>query len=422
MQASPQSDDGAPTTAPSRGLGFLMLYALAWGGGVIAYVPLLTLVLPVKIEGIAPGDKVALLSLTTLLGAVVASGVNIGVGVVTDRSVLGPRGRRPWIAAGLVLTLASYALVHASATPVSLVVSVMLFQVALNLMLAPLSALAADEVPDHQKGLIGGLMGAVYTFGALSGMVVTASPKFDEAAQLAIIGGLLTAAMAPFLLGSRRRGPIVQAVASTDQVRSLRRNALIRVWIARLLIQVAGSVFFAYLLFYFQTVDQTGLGFGPSELTGQVAWLAGSVTVVLAPLAIVAGRLSDAARSRKPFLIGSATMVTVGLLLMALLPHWAPAAFGYVLFACGVGLFLALQGAYAMQLMVNPRHRGRDMGLLNLTNTLPALIAPSLAYLMANDGDFTVLLLTLAGLTAVAVVLMAQIRDEPIDLPPGERG
>ena len=71
-----------------RGLGFLAIYALAWGGGVIAYVPLLTLILPIKVEAIAPDDKVALLSLATLIGAVVASGINIAAGIVSDRTVL----------------------------------------------------------------------------------------------------------------------------------------------------------------------------------------------------------------------------------------------------------------------------------------------------------------------------------------------
>lgn len=405
--------DSLPATVQPRPLTFLILYALAWGGGVIAYVPLLTLVLPIKIEAMAAGDKVALLSLTTLLGAVVASGVNIAIGMASDRSVLGPRGRRPWIAAGLGLTLGSYGLVHVSTTATTIVLAVMAFQAALNLMLAPLSALVADEVPDHQKGLIGGLMGAVYTFGALSGIVVTASPRLDEAAQLGIIGGLVIATMLPFLLVSRRRGPIVPVPALTPLAGGLRRDALVRVWIARLLVQIAGSILFAYLLFYFQTVDRTGLGLSPPELSRRVAWLAGSVTVLLVPLAIAAGRLSDAVRSRKPFLVGSAAMITVGLALMALLPQWAPAATGYVLFACGVALFLAVQGAYAMQLLMNPRHRGRDMGILNLTNTLPALVAPSLAWLMADKGDFTALLLLLAALAAVAVVLLIGIRDQP---------
>jgi hypothetical protein len=56
------------------------------------------------------------------------------------------------------------------------------------------------------------------------------------------------------------------------------------------------------------------------------------------------------------------------------------------------------------------------MGILNLTNTLPALIAPSLAWLMADKGDFTALLLLLAALAALALLLLVGIRDQQ---PPG---
>lgn len=391
-----------------------MLYALAWGGGVIAYVPLLTLILPIKVEAIAPDDKVALLSLATLIGAVVASVINIVVGVVSDRTVLRERGRRPWVALGLVLTLASYVVIHAVSTRVGLIVGIVLFQGALNLMLAPLSATAADEIPDQQKGLAGGLMGAVYTFGALAGMVVTASSGWSEGMQLAIVGGLVAACMLPFLLISQKRGPIVPASAPVVQAGARRRRNLARVWTARLLIQIAGSILFAYLVFYFETVERSGPPVSPSEIARQVAWLAGSVTIVLVPLSIAMGRLSDAVRLRKPFLLITAVMMTVGLGLMALLPQWIPAATGYVLFATGVGLFLGLQGAYAMQLLITPEHRGRDMGVLNLTNTIPALIAPSLAFAMAGEGDFQSLLLVLTGLAAVALILLFQIREQSV--------
>ena len=405
--------DAASPVRP-RGLGFLVLYALAWGGGVIAYVPLLTLILPIKVEAIAPDDKVALLSLATLIGAVVASVVNIVVGVVSDRTVLRERGRRPWVALGLVLTLASYVLIDGVTTRVGLIVGIVLFQGALNLMLAPLSATAADEIPDQQKGLAGGLMGAVYTFGALAGMVVTASAGWSEGTQLAIVGGLVTACILPFLLISRRRGPIVPASAPVVQAGAGRRRNLARVWTARLLVQIAGSILFAYLLFYFETVERSGPAVSPTEIARQVAWLAGSVTILLVPLSIATGRLSDGVRLRKPFLLITAVMMTAGLGLMALLPQWIPAAAGYVLFATGVGLFLGLQGAYAMQLLITPEHRGRDMGMLNLTNTIPALIAPSLAFAMAGEGDFQSLLLVLTGLAAVALILLLQIREQSV--------
>tara|TARA_R110002167_G_scaffold17426_21_gene66573 strand:+ start:569 stop:1804 length:1236 start_codon:yes stop_codon:yes gene_type:complete len=409
---SSDADLSGTEPVPHRGLGFLLLYALAWGGGVVAYVPLLTLILPVKVEAIAPDDKVVLLSLITLVGAVVASIVNIVVGMVSDLTVLRARGRRPWVAAGLICTLVSYAVFHACTSWMGLVLGVALFQSALNMMLAPLSAIAVDEIPDAQKGLVGGLMGAVFTFGALAGMVVTASPAFTEGVQLVMAAALLTAGVGPFLVISRLRGPIVPPAIPMIEAGRRRAHNLFRVWIARLLIQVSGCVLFAYLLFYFESVDRAGLAVGPSGITGQVAWLSGGVTVFLVPLVIATGRWSDATRARKPFLVISTGMVAAGLTVMALLPQWIPAAAGYVLFACGVGIFLALQSAYAMQLLIAPRHRGRDMGVLNLTNTLPALIAPALAYLMAARGDFSVLLLVLAGLSAIALVLMIQVRDE----------
>lgn len=404
----------APSTVPPRGLGFLSLYALAWGGGVVAYVPLLTLILPIKIEAIAPDDKVAVLSLITLIGAVAASLTNIIVGIVSDRTVLRSRGRRPWVALGLLLTLASYGLLHAVSTQAGLIVGIVLFQAALNLMLAPLSAIAADEIPDEQKGLAGGLMGAAYTFGALAGVVVTASAGLTEGLQLAIVGALTAACVSPLLLISRLRGPIVPAAAPVVQAGGRRKRNLARVWTARLLIQIAGSILFAYLLFYFETVDRAAAALSPTETARQVAWLSGSVTIALVPLAIAMGRLSDAIRLRKPFLLVTAGMIAVGLTLMALMPQWLPAAIGYVLFACGVGLFLALQGAYAMQLLITPEHRGRDMGVLNLTNTIPAVIAPSLAFAMAVEGDFKPLFLVLAGLSGIALFLLFQIREDPL--------
>ncbi len=49
--------------------------------------------------------------------------------------------------------------------------------------------------------------------------------------------------------------------------------------------------------------------------------------------------------------------------------------------------------------MPDPAHRGRDLGLFNLANTLPALLGPVLAWALATPADFSGVLLVLAGLT-----------------------
>src|SRR3546814_12461394 len=66
--------------------------------------------------------------------------------------------RRRWIAGGLAATLATYPLLHWAASPVQIIAAVLIFQAALNMMLAPLYTMMADEVPDHQKGVAGGLL------------------------------------------------------------------------------------------------------------------------------------------------------------------------------------------------------------------------------------------------------------------------
>lgn len=405
--------------ATRRGSMFLALYALSYAGGVVAYVPFLTFLLPIKVEELALADKVALLSLATLAGAVAASAANILAGMLSDHAVNRGGGRRPWVVGGLIATLASYGVMHLCRTPASLVGGVIVFQAALNFMIAPLMAIAADEVPDSQKGLLGGLFGAAYPLGALAGILVTAFPGLTEGGQFAVVGGLVMAMTLPFLVVMRRRTAVVEPEVAPPSGRRAGRRNLALVWAARLLVQVAGSILFAYFLFYFETVDRGGLPLAPRDLASKISWLSGAAAILSVLLAVAIGRLSDASGARKPLLAATVAMLTAGLLIMALLPQWAPAVVGYVLFSCGVGAFLSVQQTYAMQLLPSPRHRGRDLGILNLTNTIPALAAPALAVALVTVDDFGPLLLILAVLTALAGALILLIRDEAPDPVPG---
>ena len=183
------------------------------------------------------------------------------------------------------------------------------------------------------------------------------------------------------------------------------------VWLARLLMQIAGITLFAYLLYYFETVDQQGAGISAEALPGQIARLSGITALLVVPLAPALGKLSDMIGSRKLILAGMAAMITLGLAIMALWPQWASASIGYMLFCCGSAVFLSIQNTYAIQLLPSTRNRGRDLGILNLANTIPPILAAGMAVWLARTDDFTPLLLVLAGLTAVGGVLMLFVRD-----------
>ena len=87
-------------TAALQSRRFLWLYALAAAGGAVAYVPFLTILLPMRVSAMAGADDVAWLAFATFFGAMSASLSNIAFGWASDAT----RRRVPWIAVGLLLS------------------------------------------------------------------------------------------------------------------------------------------------------------------------------------------------------------------------------------------------------------------------------------------------------------------------------
>jgi MFS family permease len=382
--------------------GFLLLYALAYAGCFVSFVPLLTLLLPEKMASAAGDARIEWLSTATLAGAVSASLANIGFGWASD--LVG--SRRAWLAAGLLSSLASYALLHLSQSPLAIVLAVIVYQAAINMMLSPLTAWAADTVPDAQKGRLGGLLGLAPPVGALAGIVVTLPILPGAAAQMLMVCLLFALLILP-LLAVGHPAPIhLGPRLITGVQRTQRRIDLFLLWVARLLVQIAGSVLFAFLLYYFQSLPDT------SASQSDVARLSAFTMVASVPLALLAGWASDRLGVRMPFLIGTAIAACSGLTVLALQPGLGAATAGYAIFGCATSVFFAIHSVYAMQMLPSPLRRGRDLGLFNLTNTLPAILSPLLALTVVPRIGFPGLMATLAVLTLVAALLLVLVRTE----------
>jgi hypothetical protein len=174
---------------------------------VIAYQPLLGLLLPLKIEQVAGAARIGLFSVTVIAGAIVASGSNILFGWLSDRSVARGGGRRRWVAFGALATAGSFAGVALADTPVSIIVAVALFQAAVNALLAPLFAIMADEVPDTQKGVTGGLLSAAVPIASAVSALLVSLAWAGEAMRLAIVAAIVGACLVPLLLTPARQAP-----------------------------------------------------------------------------------------------------------------------------------------------------------------------------------------------------------------------
>lgn len=391
---------------PLRSPGFLGAVALANAGGVIAYLPLLTLLLPLKVEGLSGEARIGVFTATVFAGAIAASISNVLFGWLSDRSVARGGGRRAWMAGGVAATAASSGGLIVAATPLALVAALVAFQIAVNALLAPMMAIMAEEVPDAQKGVAGGLFALGGPLASIVSTVLVGQATLTEAARFAILPAAVAACIAPLLLARARI-----AVADRDprgDVRASRRD-LIVAGVARLFVQIAGVVTQTYLLYYFESIVPAAERAG---LPGRIGHLLTIAFVVPLPAALILGRLSDLTRRRKPAILLAALIAAAGLAGMALARGWPAGAAAFVVYTLGSSVFVALNAGVAMQLLPNPRHRGRDLGLLNLANTLPSLLGPPLAWVFATPHDFVGVMLALAVLAVGGGLTMLCVRTE----------
>jgi len=386
--------DAPPARQPGW---FLALFALAAAGGAVAYVPLLTVLLPQAIADLQGGEDVAALAQVTFLGAVMASIANIAFGMLSDAT----RVRRPWIVIGLVASNLLLLGVGEASTVGEMVVLVMAWQVALNMMLSPLMAWAGDCFPDSQKGVLGGTLALSPALGALAGSLVTYAGLVDPAARLLLVAVLVSVLVLPAVVlgGGRMRAALIAPAAGPEPL-PVRNRVVLRMWAARLLVQIAEGGMFAFLLYWLRSIS-------PDYPEHGVANIFSLVLVCAVPLSLLLGRWSD--RHSRPVrpLVASALLCAAGMLVMAAAESVQLAIAGYVLFAIAAAIFLALHASQTLRVLPAPQHRGRDLGVFNLTNTVPGMVMPGLTVILVPQFGYDALFVLFAGLALASAGLLA---------------
>jgi MFS family permease len=383
---------------------FMVLFALAVSGGSVAYVPLLTILLPLKITALMGGEDVGALARVTFYGAIIASLANIAFGMLSDRFA----NRIGWILAGLATSSILLIAMGYTTDLSQLIILVMAWQIGLNMMLAPLVAWAGDCFPDEQKGTLGGLLALAPAMGALAGSLVTLDVFVGPEMRLFVVAFMVIALVLPALIFGQRqaRAALMRPVHSreTQVDHPLRtRSVAVRMWIARFLVQIAETGLFAFLLFWLRSI-MPGFHENTSANTFSLVLFAS------VPISLWLGRWSD--RAGKPMvpLVACAALSAVGLGLMATSQtiEWAIASF--VFFGIAATIFLSLHTGQTLRVLPKPQHRGRDLGIFNLTNTLPSLVMPWLTLMLVPSFGFGTLFGLFAALALFAAGLLASVR------------
>lgn len=391
----------------------MIIYALAQVGAFVAFIDLLQVVTPIKAAAIAPGNKTAVLSDVMIVGAIAASVSNIIFGAVSDRTTSRFGRRRPWMIAGLVGVMVSYALVALAGTPLMLGLAIVLFQIAFNMFYAPFGAVVADRVPNRQKGLVSALIGVGFAAGDLVSAGLVTPIRHGLVPGLACLGLTVMVLIAPCAL-ALRDPPVVRHRAPFRPIPTKVTTDLVLAVLSRQGVFTGQLLMLSYMLFNIRD-RQAASGWLPHGLDPEqaLAQLLAVSAVTVALMSVTCGGLSDRIGHRRPFLAASGVGMAAIIAAAGFVTSWPSMLVLYALLGAAMGCYRAVDGALMVEVLPSTADAGRDLGWVNLSNTMPQMMASGLALLVMDQahGGYRMLFLAGAVVTAVGGALALRIRN-----------
>ena len=151
----------------------LVTLSIYWLGITAMWNGLHVLILPKRMEALyGPAASGLGLGVITLAGVVAALLVQPTAGAISDYTSSRWGRRKPYIVIGSLLSVVFLWAVAASDSALSIVLSLVMLQVASNIAQGPFQGYVPDLVPARQVGLASGLMGVMTIIGGVAGVAI----------------------------------------------------------------------------------------------------------------------------------------------------------------------------------------------------------------------------------------------------------
>ncbi|WP_327350881.1 MFS transporter [Streptomyces sp. NBC_01304] len=413
--ADAAADDAAVLAEPTApvGAGWTVDLSLATLAVFMAFLTPIQILLPLQLEHIDPHDKNDALSLVTGLGALVAVLANPLAGAWSDRTTSRFGRRRPWIVGGALAGAAGLLVTASQHTVAGVAVGWCLAQAGLNAMLAGVTTPIADRVPLAQRAQVSGWTGLMQSFGLVLGALITTLLITGVSSGYGILAVLTVALALPFAL-RRFEPPLPRALRPAFDARVFARSLWVSprlhpdfgwAWLTRFLINLGNALGTLYLFYFLADAvhhDDPGTG---------VLILTVVYTLCAALTAIPVGVLSDRVGRRKVFVVLCSVVMAAAALLLALLHTWSSALVAAAVLGAGYGIYLAVDQALVTQVLPKAADRAKDLGVINIANSGPQVLAPALASpVIGHLGGYTGLYVTAALVILVGGFLVHRIR------------
>jgi MFS family permease len=396
----------ADSHAPAHRVGwrFVLVYALAYTGTWIALLTPVLITISLKIRQLTPGEAAGNHSLVLSVGAFFALVSNPFFGRLSDRTTSRFGMRRPWLICGVLGGAIALLIVARADSVAAVLAGWCLAQLSFNAVLAALVAVLPDQVPAQQRGTVAGVLGTCMPLGQLAGTFVVQSVPESTLAMFmvpALIGAAAILLLAVTLVDRRLdRAQPVRDTVSWYWVSPRRYPDFAWAWLSRFLVVLGTAFLTTYQPFYLTEK----LGLPQSAVRGLIfhSMLVQASMVIV--LSLLGGRVSDALQRRKAFVLGGAIVYAIGLWIIALADSYAMFLVGMAATGVGHGLYFGVDLALVTEVLPDrERDAAKDLGILNVTNALPQMVAPALApaILALSGGDYAWLFFA-AGAIALA--------------------
>lgn len=405
LAAAPALRRDVPTTRV--GWRFISLFTLAYMSANLVFQAPILVTFPLKVSSLvgikqAPGS----LALVASVGAFVAMFGNPFFGRMSDRTSSRLGMRRPWMVIGVVggtlgVTIVSFA----PSIPVVLL-GWCVAQLFFNAMLASLAAVLPDQIPVAQRGTVSGVLGICLPIAAVSGTYIVKLFTGQQVATFLVpcaTGGFFILLFAVVLRDRHlakadRPAWSLREFASTFYVKPRTSPDFAWAFVSRFMFLMAYAVLATYEAYYLIQKIGSSVADVPQQIF--LGTLVQGIVIVAASL--IGGHLSDRTGRRKIFVCSAAVVYGLAMIAVAMASNFNGFLVGMAISGLGFGVFAAVDLALVADVLPNPGHNGKDLGVFNIAGALPFSLAPALApAILAIAGGSYGVLYAAAGVCAI---------------------
>ncbi|MFJ4779922.1 MFS transporter [Streptomyces sp. NPDC088762] len=405
--ATAATTDATARSGPGRGL--LPLLLVGNSAMYALYVGVAGVLLALQVEDIDPANKVSNFGVIAGVSAIFATVFNPVAGALSDRS-----GRRnPWILGGGLAAVPAMFLLGFADTVLLITIAWCLGQAVMNVYQAAITSVVPDRVPMSARGKASAAVGLGLPFGSTLGALIGAAFSEDYRTGYLVFGALVAGAAVLFTTCTREqrlpaRAPLPVKAQLAAFASALRDHDFRWAFIGRALLVLGYFAVSGYQLYILQ--DHTLLPDG-MEPEAAVAVMMPLTSVAMVVSTVLGGYLSDRFDRRKLFVGASALLSAVALVIPAVSTGWSAMLVFSVVNGLAFGCYMAVDTALVTMVLPKAEDAARDMGVLNIANAGPQIIAPFIASVVVSlSGGYTALFVVAAVLAVAGALAVKPIR------------